>query len=121
MSRVHERRRRAGRQEGLHLRAARRAVAAAEARAFDRRGGGGEADRLALVLPFRESEREGPVPDVAGAERVDRLDRESRLMRDHAAVPEEHAGGAVRHREPARGGRQRLEPGTQIVGAAQVA
>ena len=63
-----------------------------------------EAKRIAaaLALSLRQRQREGAMPDIAGAERIDRLDREGRQMGDLAVLDEKHALLAERDREPCR-------------------
>ena len=74
------------RQQSLDFRPRRRAAGAADARAFEAGGGGAEPQRLRLVLPLGQSQREPAVQGVTSAERVDGANLKYRDAPDHAAV-----------------------------------
>jgi predicted TIM-barrel fold metal-dependent hydrolase len=83
--------RRLGRREqGVDLGAVRRPRAAAEARTFESRRGRGEAHGRDFGLALRKRERESAVENVAGAQRVDRLDREHRAPAQCYSLAPEH-------------------------------
>jgi hypothetical protein len=54
----------------------------AESGAFQRRGGGGEPERLPQFLSFGDRERESAMEHVSGAEGVHGVDREGRRLLD---------------------------------------
>src|SRR5438445_5938459 len=76
---------------------------APEAGAFQRRGGGGESQRLRQFLPLRNGQRKGAVEYVAGAQRIDGVDGEGGGF-PQLAVRVEPDGAPG----PARAGQERL-------------
>ncbi len=85
----------ARREQGFDLGAARGRHAAAQARAFEAGRRCGEPQRRDHVAAFRERERERAVEHVAGAQRVDRLNRKDRAPAQRGALAPEHVPRAL--------------------------
>ena len=103
-------------QQRLDLGAVRRRHAAAQPRAFEARRRGRKAHRRFHVVALGEREREGAVENVAGAERVDRIDRKHRACLQRLAVAPEHVVRAVGDGEKRSGrGGDPPERGAEVV------
>ena len=75
-------------QKLFHFNTLRGGKGAAMAGAFQRRGGGGESQRLPQFLLFSDRERERAMENIAGAQRVDGVDREGRRLLQMALLVE---------------------------------
>ena len=73
---------------------------APETGAFQRRGGGGEPQRLPQVLTLGDGERKGAMENVTGAERIHGVDREGRgLLQLALLVEPDRAARSARSRQ----------------------
>src|SRR5215831_9622328 len=106
----------ARRQQGLDLGAARGRHAAAQTRAFEAGRRRGEPQRRDHVAAFGERERERVVEHVAGAQRVDRLDRKDRAAAQRGGLAPKHVPRALGDGEKRRcRGGNRGERGAEVV------
>src|SRR5437867_3525498 len=87
-------------QKCSHFSTLRGGKGAPEAGAFQRCGGGGEAQRLPQLLALGDGQRKGAVEDVAGAQRIDGMDVEGgRLLQLAVLVEPDGAARPARARE----------------------